>query len=353
MHQYNIIGLMSGTSLDGLDIVCCQFSKQENRWNYRLLAYDTIDYPHDWKETLPKLMKVSGQELHKADTDYGIFLGEAVNSFIATYKLEVDFIASHGHTIFHQPDKGYGLQIGKGEAIYATCSIPTIYDFRALDIALGGQGAPLVPIGDLHLFSEYDYCLNLGGIANISKKTEKGIIAYDICPCNIILNHLSQKINLAYDEGGQIARKGKIIPSMIDTLNRLPFYLEKPPKSLGREWIDTVFIPILETYDMPIEDCMRSCVEHIAIQIAHGLHTDEHKKLLLSGGGAFNDYLVERMKHHGGNVSMVVPSEEVIAYKEAIIFAFLGLLKVEKLPNCLASVTGAIKDSSGGKIIGI
>jgi len=353
MPQYNIIGLMSGTSLDGLDIVCCQFSKQANIWKYEVLACDTIDYSSFWIDTLSKLMNVSAQELIKIDAAYGDFLGKTVNDFINKHHLKVNFIASHGHTIFHMPKEKYGLQIGKGEAIYAATSIPVIYDFRALDIALGGQGAPLVPVGDLHLFSEYTYCLNLGGIANISEKTQEGIIAYDICPCNMILNYLANKINLTYDESGKIANSGKITPSLVDKLNALSFYQKQHPKSLGREWVEEVFIPLLESFKLPIEDYMASCVEHIALQISYCLRDSENQKMLITGGGTFHSYLIQRIKHYAKDIEIVIPTKEIIDYKEAIIFAFLGLLKIEQLPNCLSAVTGATKDSSGGKVIGL
>lgn len=344
---------MSGTSLDGLDIVCCQFIKHKSTWKYNVLACDTIGYSSSWIDTLPNLMHASAHELIKIDTIYGDFLGQCVNDFINKYNLKVDLIASHGHTIFHMPQEKYGFQIGKGEAIYALTSIPVIYDFRALDIALGGQGAPLVPIGDLYLFSEYSFCLNLGGIANISEKTQQGIIAYDICPCNMVLNYLANKINLAYDESGKIASSGNIIPSLVNELNQLSFYKKKHPKSLGREWVEEIFIPLLESFKLPIEDYMASCVEHIAIQISLCLASSKNKKVLITGGGVFHTLLIQRIEHYAKNITVVVPSKEIINYKEAIIFAFLGVLKVEKEINCLSSVTGAIKDSSSGKVIGI
>jgi len=224
MHQYNIIGLMSGTSLDGLDIAYCQFIKQSDVWKYQIIKAETIPYSKYWRQKLSSLLTASALEITETDFSYGKYLGKCTKKFIEKHKLKPNFIASHGHTVFHDPDIGYTQQIGKGEAIFSATSIPTIYDFRTLDVVLGGQGAPLVPIGDLKLFSDYEYCLNLGGIANISEKKSNSIVAYDICPCNLVLNYLASQNGLSYDQNGTLAKTGQVNLPLLEKLNQLPFY---------------------------------------------------------------------------------------------------------------------------------
>jgi anhydro-N-acetylmuramic acid kinase len=348
--KYTLVGLMSGTSLDGLDIAVCDFYKKRNSWQYSIQAATTVPYSSSFKKELNALMKANALDFVEQDAAFGHFCGAEVRKFLAKNKLRADAIASHGHTIFHQPAKGFTTQIGSGAHIAAASGLPTICDFRSTDVALGGQGAPLVPIGDQLLFGEYTYCLNLGGIANLSFDKRGKRIAGDIGPANIPLNYLATQLGKAYDAGGKIAAKGHIEPKLLDKLNRLNFYKRKFPKSLGREWVDAEFIPLLEAYNCSIENKLCTLVEHIAIQLSAAIQ--KPGTLLVTGGGALNEFLIKRFRENlkAKKVKILLPDENTIQYKEALIFAFLGLKRLLLETNTLASVTGAKKDSIGGAI---
>ena len=342
--DYKILGIMSGTSLDGVDLALCSFSK-DKKWKYEIQKTKTILYSKDWKEKLNYLYQKSNKEIAEANSEYGKYLAILILKFKQEHQLSFDYIASHGHTIFHQPENNFTLQIGCGKTISETTKITTINDFRSLDISLGGQGAPLVPVGDLHLFTEYKYCLNLGGFSNISIKEKEKIIAFDICPVNIVLNQLSQNLGLEFDKNGDFAKSGNLIPELLNKLNELDYYKQKPPKSLSREWVKKNINPLL-TPKQKTEDLLHTLCEHIAIQISKYL-IDE--KALFAGGGVFNSYLMERIKHFSKS-EIIMPSKEIIEFKESLIFAFLGILKLRNEVNCLKSVTGARRDNCGGII---
>jgi len=339
--KYRVLGVMSGTSLDGIDLAICSFSKTKN-WEFSIEKCVTLPYSKYWKETLQNLHSKSSAEITLIDKRYGVFIGDAINNFLASEK--VDFIASHGHTIFHQPAKKYTLQIGDGEVITKITNTTTITDFRSLDVSLKGQGAPLVPIGDLLLFSNYKYCINLGGFSNVSIKNNVVITAFDICPANIVLNEVCQQLAIKYDNNGSIAKSGKLIPILLEQLNSLDFYKKKAPKSLSREWVEKNIYPLLK--DHKTEDVLNTFCEHIAIQIGIFL---KNESALLTGGGVFNTYLMERIKHHSYS-KMIIPNKTLINFKESLIFAFLGVLRIENQVNCLQSVTGAKRDNCGGVI---
>ncbi|MAO71635.1 MAG: anhydro-N-acetylmuramic acid kinase [Flavobacteriales bacterium] len=342
--KYHIIGIMSGTSLDGVDIVKCTFVNNGD-WSFNLNRFETIHYSKYWKEKLEKLHTKSSKEIGNCDKEYGKLLGNICNQFIQKNNLKVDYISSHGHTIFHQPEMKHTLQIGCGNTIAETTNITTINNFRELDVSLGGQGAPLVPIGDLHLFSEYKYCLNLGGFANISEKKEK-IIAFDICPVNIVMNEICKKINKLFDRDGKLANKGKVIPSLLNELNQLEFYKRNSPKSLGREWVEKNINPIINKNNYSTIDKLSTFCEHIGYQIGSFL---KDESVLVSGGGTYNKYLIEKIREYSKS-KIIIPKSEIIDFKEAIIFAFLGVLRLENKNNCLMSVTGAKTDNCGGDI---
>lgn len=346
---YRIIGLMSGTSLDGLDIAYCIFEKTEKKWKYKIHSSETIKYTKEWSTKLSTIHNSSAYEFALANTEYGYFLGEKVNRFITQNKISsVDFIASHGHTIFHQPERNFTFQLGSGAAIAGRTGITTVCDFRSVDVALNGQGAPLVPVGDALLFSEFDYCLNLGGIGNISFDEKKKRKAFDICPVNLALNKLSQELGKKYDNKGEFARSGKLNSKLLEKLNRLDYYKAKGAKSLGREWVEEVFLPVINSFDVSVHDKLKTVCEHIAFQIA--VYANRKKsKMLVTGGGAYNGYLIERIRFHSKS-SVVIPDKQTIEFKEALIFAFLGLLRFEQKNNSLASVTGASTDNIGGAV---
>ncbi|MDA3952713.1 MAG: anhydro-N-acetylmuramic acid kinase [Bacteroidales bacterium] len=348
MHSYKAIGIMSGTSLDGLDIVLSEFTFQ-SKWSFSILKYITVDYSDEWKEKLSNAATLNGLNLSILNKRFGKFIGESVLTFLENTNFKIDLIASHGHTVFHQPEKKLTLQIGDGNEIASATEITTISDFRSLDVALGGHGAPLVPIGDKLLFSEYDYCINIGGFANISFDKDEIRFAYDICPANIILNSLANKLGSPFDKGGKLGRLGKINSEFLKKLNNLDYYNKIYPKSLGKEWLDTSFTPIIKDFKITTKDQIRTIYEHIAQQISSTIPNDNKYKTLITGGGAYNDFLLELIKQKTKS-QIIIPNNIIIEYKEALIFAFLGVLKLENKVNCLSSVTGAKRDSSGGVI---
>ncbi len=345
----NVIGLMSGTSLDGLDISYIKFHKKNINF-FEIIQAETIEYDSDLVDKLRNSYNYSAMELMKLDADFGKYLGNQVQNFIKKHKIKkVDLIASHGQTVFHRPDLGYTTQIGSGAWINSITKIKTICDFRTQDVALGGQGAPLVPIGDKLLFPEYKYCLNIGGFANISIKDDNNITAFDICPANIVLNHYINKMGLAYDKGGKIASKGEIHSKLLYELNNLSIYKSTSPKSFGWEFVEAEILPIIDNYSLKIPDILRTYVEHTAMQIANKTTDD---KMLITGGGAYHNLLIERIDKHT-STQVVIPTKQIIDFKEALIFALLGHLKDERKINILSQVTGAEYDHSSGVIFDV
>ena len=348
---YKVIGLMSGTSLDGLDIAYCHFEKKNGTWTFSIEKTGSIDYTPEFKEKLKNTVHLEASKLLVLHNEYGSWLGEQVKKFISNNQISVDFIASHGHTVFHQPEVGLTYQIGCGQHLANTSGQKVICDFRTNDVALGGQGAPLVPIGDKLLFSEYDFCLNLGGISNISFENEGERIAYDISPVNMLLNHICKKIDRAYDRGGKIAASGILNQKILDQLNALTYYQLSYPKSLGYEWFEKNVIPIIDSTEDNPQNLLHTSVQHIAKQIADVIKNTKKKdtKVLVTGGGAKNDFLIKTLQHEVKDVAeIIIPSSEIIDFKEAMIFVFMGVLRDQNEINCLRSVTGAQKNSSSG-----
>ncbi len=342
-----IIGLMSGTSLDGLDICYVSFEKQGTKWSYNIINAEAEEYPQNIKEKLANAQNMTSLEYALFNSDYGIYVGERVKFFMDKYGAKPDYIASHGHTIFHQPAKRFTAQIGSGAGIAAETGVDTICDFRTTDVALHGQGAPLVPVGDRNLFGDFDYCLNLGGFSNISSENNGSRLAFDISPVNYVLNYYTRTIGLDYDRDGEMARAGKVNNELLDNLNNLEFYTHKGPKSLGREWVEEVVIPMIDSYDITLNDKLSTFCEHVSIQLSRNIAGG---KVLLTGGGAFNKFLVERMSANAPQCEYHVPDNQTVNFKEALIFAFLGALFVYDIPNCLSSVTGARYDCIGGAL---
>ncbi|SDK65711.1 anhydro-N-acetylmuramic acid kinase [Catalinimonas alkaloidigena] len=356
MKSYRVIGVMSGTSLDGLDIAFCLFEKKGSTWEFYIDVAETIPYGIKWRERLLQLPQANALTFCQAHRDFGNFAGEQIRYFMQRHRVEADFIASHGHTIFHQPDTELTAQIGHGAALYASTGLPVICDFRSVDVALGGQGAPLVPIGDQLLFQDYGGCLNLGGIANLSFDRNGKRMAYDICPVNIVFNELAEALGEKYDEGGQIAASGSIDASLLRKLDNLEFYLRGFPKSLGREWIEEQVFPLLQESGLSWADQMATFSRHVAGQIASAIAQwvdDPEPRVLVTGGGAFNAYLLSQIEMElQGKVQLVVPDDKLVSFKEALVFAFLGVLRARNEANCLASVTGASVDNIGGAVYG-
>jgi anhydro-N-acetylmuramic acid kinase len=348
IKQNRVVGLMSGTSLDGLDICLSCFARDKNGFHYTIYAAETVPYSAAWRERLLEAEHAGGDKLMKLNMDYGEYLGQCVKRFLSRIPRDRQpaFVSSHGHTIFHRPREGYTFQLGSGAAIAAAADLPVVCDFRSTDIGLGGQGAPLVPVGDMLLFSEYDYCLNLGGFANISFERGDKRIAYDICPVNYVMNRLAQREGRFYDEDGKMAEKGRVLKGLLEDLDDLQFYHDPHPKSVGREWVEDAIFPLLPE-DTRTNDLLRTFTEHVVHQIA--LSTGPRGKMLVTGGGTHNSFLMKLLRK-SCSIDIVVPDQMTIDFKEALIFAFLGWLRWHKRVNALSSVTGARKDSSTGAI---
>jgi anhydro-N-acetylmuramic acid kinase len=348
MNAMQAIGIMSGSSLDGLDICAAEFSKAKN-WSFKILALETIPFPNEMSILLASSRNLSGEDLVRLDVDLGEWIGRNTDHFIQKHHLKPEIIGSHGHTVFHQPERHMTLQIGNGHAIAKTCNLPVVADFRQQNVTHGGQGAPLVPIGDLHLFTDFEVCINLGGITNLSFKSGKTkIIAGDVVPCNQVLNSFAAKLGKEYDFGGEIARSGSIIWDWLQYLNDIPFFKKELPKSMSNEWVaENVLnrVPEFQPKDLLFTYC-----QHIAQQISLALTNLSKGKTLITGGGAYNTFLVECIKSSCPQLEIVVPEKEIIEGKEALIFAFMAILRLKNQINCLASYTGANKDLSTGVI---
>lgn len=348
--MYKVIGVMSGTSLDGIDLAYIHFEKKEN-WTFKILQAETIPYTPEFENRLKNAVDSNEDDLKQLDVTYTGLLAGNIQSFIEKYKIkEIDAVCSHGHTILHEPEKGITYQIGNLPelGILLKDYVKTVVcDFRVQDVELGGQGAPLVPIGDELLFSEYDYCLNLGGFANVSTNSKGKRIAYDICPVNIVMNHYAKQLGYAYDEDGKIAQEGTVNQKLLDKLNELQFYKESAPKSLGLEWVQKNIFPILNIFSITSKDILATFTEHVAMQIASEFQ--ENTTVLCTGGGTYNKYLLSRIQFHK-KTTLVLSTDTIIEYKEALIFGFLGILRLRNEVNCLKTVTGAEKNHSSGKI---
>lgn len=350
---YHVIGLMSGTSLDGLDIAFCSFENKNGEWLFELQASKSVAYEASLRNQLKESISASALDLLELNNFYGHWLGQQVLEFVEENKVEADFIASHGHTVLHQPEKGVTYQIGSGQHLANACGIKTICDFRSKDVSVGGQGAPLVPIGDKYLFPEYEVCLNLGGISNISFELNGKRLAYDIGLANMVLNYLSNQKGLAYDKNGFMAKSGKRILPLLDLLNSLPYYQKAFPKSTGYEWFRDEVVPIIDANNESAENKLCTAVHHIAQQIAQDVVKiiGNGGKMLVTGGGALNPFLMETLESYlDERIEIVVPDISIIEFKEAIVFAFMGVLRERNEINCLSTVTGAKTDTSGGVV---
>jgi len=348
--NYNVIGVMSGTSLDGIDLAHIEFTYQNKKWNYKLLECETIAYPLEWLNILKIAVDFSDEQLLILDKNYTSLLASAINAFIKKYKLSnIDAVCSHGHTIKHEPENSYTLQIGNLPIISELINQKVVCNFRVQDVKLGGQGAPLVPIGDKLLFSNYTYCLNLGGFSNISFENNTKRVAFDICPVNTVLNFYANKIGLDFDNEGKIAQTGNINQQLFKELNNLEFYTLFKPKSLGFEFVKNTIIPIIEGYKLETKDILCTFIEHISCQISKIIEL-KNSSILITGGGVFNTFLIKRIKFYIPNTSIELNNKKTIEYKEALIFGLLGVLRLENKVNVLSSVTGASKDHSSGEI---
>lgn len=345
--EYNVIGVMSGTSLDGIDLVHINFSFN-TYWNYRILKGETVEYTEFWGNQLKSLTQLTLEQIKALDQNYTRYLASIIKDFIIRNNIKnIDAVCSHGHTAWHRPDEGMTYQIGNLPSLAEFIQQTVVCDFRIQDVLLGGQGAPLVPIGDSFLFSQYDYCLNLGGFANVSTLKDNERLAFDICPANIVLNKYIYP--LAYDDGGQQARMGKVNVELLSQLNALDFYKQNAPKSLGLEWVERHIYPLINGSKLKLIDILRTFTEHIAMQIAEQLSHSCSKSMLVTGGGAYNTFLIERLQALSIH-KLYIPDSNLIEFKEGLIFGLLGVLKLRGEVNCLKSVTGATRNHCSGLV---
>lgn len=357
---YHAIGLMSGSSLDGLDIAFVEFHEQAGKWKYHLQYAETIAYNEKWGNQLKNAAQLSIYDYYVLHTQYGCWIAEQINIFIDKHQLhhQVQIIASHGHTVLHHPAKHITAQIGDGATIAAHTGINVVSDMRNMDIALNGQGAPIVPVGEQLLFSEYNYLLNLGGIANITIKQNNIYKAFDVCPANRVLNALAGQRNLDMDVDGILASKGKLIQPLFDELNKQPYYQQAYPKSLANEFGTDILLPIIQSFNISTEDALHTYVQHIIHQICNTIlyfnnnSNNTKDKIFITGGGALNKYLVNQLQAFLSiqNIEIVLPDKNTIQYKEALIMALLGILRWREENTVLASVTGANRNSIGGAV---
>jgi anhydro-N-acetylmuramic acid kinase len=350
-ENYNVVGVMSGTSLDGIDLAHVTLSKSNGNWQFALLQCETVAYEERLTRQLKQAVSFSPQALEELNMEYTGIVASTIEQFIERHHLQhLDAICSHGHTVLHQPAAGITLQIGNLPAMASILNQTVVCDFRVGDVALGGQGAPLVPIGDRLLFREYDYCLNLGGFSNVSFDDAQNVrVAFDISPVNTVLNHYANQLGKEFDDRGTIAASGAIDEELLHQLNTLEFYKKAYPKSLGFEFVKERVLPLMEHSSASVEDKMRTFTEHIALQIALALPVKQGK-MLVTGGGAYNLFLIARIKEYLPEIEVIVPEGKILEFKEALIFAFLGVLKLRGEINVLSSVTGAAYDHSSGVI---
>jgi anhydro-N-acetylmuramic acid kinase len=348
MNEFNAIGIMSGSSLDGLDLCCAHFCRDNELWTFSIDAFSTVEFIPSLYNKLKVVRTLSALELSKLDIALGKWIGDSTRSFIREYGLSPNLIGSHGHTVFHQVDHFLSVQIGNPHCIAESTGLPVVADFRQQNVLHGGQGAPLVPIGDLLLFPDYDVHINLGGIANLSIKTQKGIVAGDITPCNQVLNKISNRVGKPFDDQGLLAKSGSVNHNWLDKLVQHPFYKKPIPKSIANEWVNENYLQRLP--DLPSADLLCSFNHFIADRISEAINLAQGKKILVTGGGAYNSFLLSLLNERLHNAEIVVPDHSLIESKEALVFAFMGGLKMSGEVNCLASYTGAKKDISAGVV---
>jgi anhydro-N-acetylmuramic acid kinase len=353
---YRAIGIMSGSSLDGLDIAFVELLHQSGNWSFEIIVADCYAYSAEWKEKLQNATALNALDYQLLHAAYGHYIGKEVNRFIEENNLhyKASLVASHGHTTFHLPPR-MTAQLGDGAAIAAETGLPVVSDLRALDVAFGGQGAPIVPIGEKLLLKEYDYYLNLGGIANLSFRTANDYVAYDVCPANRVLNMLAAKEGKEYDAGGEMAAGGQVNEELLQKLNNLSYYQQPYPKSLANSFGTGDVYPLIAAANLSTADALRTYVEHIVRQLTNAISAQPNAanaKLLVTGGGAFNTFLVQQLAKNLAqlNISVVVPEAKLVQYKEALIMAFIGVLRWRQEYNVLSSVTGAQRNSIGGAL---
>jgi len=356
---YNVIGITSGNSLDGLDLVFAGLTEVRGKWTYEIKAAERKAYTIEWEGKLAGAVNLSARDYLLLHSEFGHYIGYAVKQFITDHQLDhqVHFIAAHGHTVFHMPSQKMTAQLGDGAAIAAVTGLPVISDLRAMDIALGGKGAPLVPVAEQLLFPDYRYRLNLGGNATISSSIDNNFIAFDICPCNYILDALAESLGKRFDEDGKLAAGGITDNALLESLNGLSYYGQDYPKTLAGKFGTGTVLPLIQGYQLSTQGKLNTYTQHIATQIAKAVvklqnGPEQEQKLLLTGGGVFNSFLLQNIRGQlqPYNIEIITPDVQTITFRNALMMALLGTLRWRQEPNALSSVTGAERDSVGGAL---
>lgn len=357
---YRVIGLMSGSSLDGLDMALVEFNKIDDKWSFNLLSACMETFDSEIENRLRQAHEITAFEYCKLHRDFGFYCGKKVNEFVSASGFsanEILLVASHGHTVFHFPDDHrFTAQLGDGAALAATSGINVVSDLRALDLAYGGKGAPIVPLGESELFHGYHYFLNLGGIANLSCRDQHRYVAFDVCAANAVLNRLCNDVGMPFDEGGKLATAGKCNVQLLQTLNALEYYQRIPPKTLDNKAGRDEIYPLVKSFSLPVQEALHTYCVHIARQVAKAIMDRNGvaapRKMLVTGGGAFNHFLIQQLQEavFALGIEVVIPSADIVNYKEAIVMAYLGLMRYFHKPTVIQTVTGAARASSGGAL---
>lgn len=354
-NVYRVIATMSGSSLDGLDIAYAHIQLDPEP-AFRIVAADTFAYTDAELQVLRTVSRTGTHADDQTDQWFGAVSAAYISAFLRQLGYPpVDLVASHGHTTLHKPSLGISQQIGDPQVMANALRLPVIARFRQADVDAGGQGAPLVPLCDQLFFSEYDACLNIGGIANISFETPQGRVGFDICGANQILNFFAEQAGWPYDAEGEMAAAGEMDPALFDQLNAVPFLAAPYPKSLDNHFVHRAFIEPLQRAPLMLNDKLATAAHHIAYQIARVIEQQPGRRaladyrLLVTGGGAFNRHLIRLIRDHA-RIQVQLPDTIIIQYKEALAMALMGVLRFQNRSNFLPSVTGASAAVSGGVI---
>ena len=348
---------MSGSSLDGLDVAFAELEENGGQWNFEIKAAKCFEYDDVWKNKLQNAVHLNAHNYFLLNSDFGKFCAEKINLFIEENALQyqVQLIGFHGHTTFHSPKENVTAQLGNAAIIAAHTGINVVSDLRSIDVAFGGEGAPIVPIGEKLLFKNFDYFLNIGGIANVSFNIENNYFAFDVCAANRVLNLLAMQAGKAFDEDGKIAATGNINEKLLKQLNEESYYKQSFPKSLSNNFGTEIIYPVIKNYSLSTADALRTYCEHIAIQIRKAFENNQQngeKKLLITGGGALNVFLTGRIKTllQTLNIQTIIPQKEIINFKEALIMGLIATLRWREENTVIKTVTGAKRNSIGGAI---
>ncbi|MGB3511917.1 MAG: anhydro-N-acetylmuramic acid kinase [Microcoleaceae cyanobacterium] len=373
-----VIGLISGTSVDGIDAALVDVAGAQTSLKVELLAAATYPYPEKLRSQILDVCggaSLSMAELAELDDTIAQQFATAALTINDNYGIKAQLIGSHGQTVYHRPPAqklGYSVQLGRGELIANLTGIPTISNFRAADIAVGGQGAPLVPCVDIHLLShpEYSRCVqNLGGIGNVAYMKsqnavdlQKTILGWDTGPSNTLLDlavqHFSQG-SKTYDKNGEWAANGKPCQELVENWLKQDFFQQQPPKSTGRELFgkDYLFncLSDAENYNLSAADILATITELTAASINHSYRKflpNLPDQILLCGGGSHNLYLKERIQKLLAPIPVLTTSElgVDVDFKEAIAFAVLAYWRSLEIPSNLPEVTGAKVEVMLGEI---